>query len=115
MRDYSVTQRFLFPNPTVAQSHLFTKYEEKTVLQIMNLAADENEANECDGISAQQKQGFAALNTGRKKGKDNVSQFVLERIQFSCSISAGLIVHVTESGGMLQKRGTRNKHGGKGK
>ena len=37
--------------------------------------------------------------------------FVLERIQFSCSISAGLIVHVVESGGMLQKRGTRNKHG----
>ena len=54
MRGYSVTQRFLFPNPTVAQSHLFTKYEEKTVLQIMNLAAYENEANECDGTSAQQ-------------------------------------------------------------
>ena len=82
MRGYSVTQRFLFPNPTVAQSHLFTKHEEKTVLQIMNLAAYENEGNECDGISAQQKQGFAALNTGRKKGKYNVSQFVLERIQF---------------------------------
>ena len=39
--------------------------------------------------------------------------FVLERIQFSCSISAGLIVHVVEGGGMLQKRGTRNKHGGR--
>ena len=39
--------------------------------------------------------------------------FVLERIQFSCSVSAGLIVHVVESGGMLQKRGTRNKHGGR--
>ena len=39
--------------------------------------------------------------------------FVLERIQFSCSISAGLIVHVVESGGMLQKRGTRNKLGGR--
>ena len=44
----------MFPNSTVAQSHLFTKYEEKTVLQIMNLAAYENEANECDGTSAQQ-------------------------------------------------------------
>ena len=41
------------------------------------------------------------------------NNFVLERIQFSCSISAGLIVHEVESGGMLQKRGTRNKHGGR--
>ena len=35
----------------------------------MNLAAYANEANECDGINTQQKQGFAALNMGRKKGK----------------------------------------------
>ena len=78
----------------------------------MNLAAYANEANECDGISTQQKQGFAALNIGRKKGKYYVCHnFVLERIQFSCSISAGLIVRVVESEGMLQKRGTRNKHG----
>ena len=41
------------------------------------------------------------------------NNFVLERIQFSCPISAGLIVHEVESGGMLQKRGTRNKHGGR--
>ena len=80
----------------------------------MNLAAYANEANECDGISMQQKQGFAALNMGRKKGKYYVCHnFVLERIQFSCSVSAGLIVHVVESGGMLKKRGTRNKHGGR--
>ena len=37
--------------------------------------------------------------------------FVLQRIQFSCSVSAGLIVHVVESGVMLKKRGTRNKRG----
>ena len=79
----------------------------------MNLAACAKEANECDGISTQQKQGFAALNMRRKKGKYTRHNFVLERIQFSCSISAGLIVHVVESGGMLQKRGTRNKHGGR--
>ena len=80
----------------------------------MNLAAYENEANECDDISTQQKQGFAALNIGRRKGKYYVCHnFVLERIQFSCSISAGLIVHVVESVGMLQKRGTRKKHRGK--
>ena len=80
----------------------------------MNLAAYANEANECDGISMQQKQGFAALNMGRKKGKYYVRHnFVLERIQFSCSVSAGLIVHVVESGVMLKKRGTRNKHGGR--
>ena len=36
----------------------------------MNLAAYENEANECDGTSAQQKQEFAALNMhGEEKGK----------------------------------------------
>ena len=53
----------------------------------MNLAAYANEANECDGISTQQKQGFAALNIGRKKGKYYVCHnFVLERIQFSCSM-----------------------------
>ena len=39
--------------------------------------------------------------------------FVLQRIQFSCSVSAGLIVHVVESGVMLKKRGTRNKRGGR--
>ena len=77
----------------------------------MNLAACAKEANECDGISTQQKQGFAALNMRRKKGKYTRHNFVLERIQFSCSISAGLIVRVVESEGMLQKRGTRNKHG----
>ena len=50
----------------------------------------------------------------REKGKYYVCHnFVLERIQFSCSVSAGLIVHVVESGGMLQKRGTRNKLGGR--
>ena len=50
----------------------------------------------------------------REKGKYYVCHnFVLERIQFSCSVSAGLITHVVESGGMLQKRGTRNKHGGR--
>ena len=70
MRGYSVTQRFLFPNSTVAAiPFVLTKYEEKTILQIMNLAAYANEANECDGINTQQKQGFAALNMGRKKGK----------------------------------------------
>ena len=80
----------------------------------MNLAAYENEANECDDISTQQKQGFAALNIGRRKKKYYVRHnFVLERIQFSCSILAGLIVHVVESGGMLQKRGARNKRGGR--
>ena len=78
----------------------------------MNLAACAKEANECDGISTQQKQGFAALNMRRKKRKYYMRHnFVLERIQFSCSISAGLIVRVVESEGMLQKRGTRNKHG----
>ena len=82
----------------------------------MNLAAYANEANECDGISTQQKQGFAALNIGRKKGKYYVCHnFVLERIQFSCSVSAGLIVHVVESGGMLKKRGTRNEEQARGK
>ena len=35
----------------------------------MNLAAYAKDANECDGISTQQKQGFAALNMRRKKGK----------------------------------------------
>ena len=36
----------------------------------MNLAACAKEANECDGISTQQKQGFAALNMqGEEKGK----------------------------------------------
>ena len=34
--------------PQSLQVQLFTKYQEKTVLQIMNLAAYENEANECD-------------------------------------------------------------------
>ena len=79
----------------------------------MNLGAYENEANECDGISAQQKQGFAALNTGRKKGKYHVPQFCLRKnsvfmFNFSwphCSCSW--------KRGMLQKRGTRNKHGGR--
>ena len=33
----------------------------------MNLAAYANEANECDVISTQQKQGFAALNMGGKR------------------------------------------------
>ena len=33
------------------------------------------------------------------------------RIQFLRSISACLIVHAVESGGMLRKRGTGNKHG----
>ena len=80
----------------------------------MNLAAYANKANECDGIDTHQKEGFAALNLGRKKGKFYAcNNFVLERIQFSCSISASLIVHAVESGGMLQKRGTRNKHGGR--
>ena len=47
----------------------------------MNLAAYENEANECDDISTQQKQGFAALNIGRRKKKYYVCHnFVLERI-----------------------------------
>ena len=56
MRVYSVTQRFLFPNSTVAAiPFVLTKYEEKTILQIMNLAAYANEANECDGIIMQQK------------------------------------------------------------
>ena len=41
--------------------------------------------------------------------------FVLKRIQFSCSISAGLVVHVVESGGMLQKRGKRNEEQARGK
>ena len=103
MRGYSVTQRFLFPNSTVAAIPFVYKIPEKTVLQILNLAACAKEANECDGISTQQKQEFAALNMRHN--------FVLERIQFSCSISAGLIVRVVESEGMLQKRGTRNKHG----
>ena len=53
--------------PQSPQSHLFTKYEEKTVLQIMNLAAYANEANECDGISMQQNYGFAALNMGKRE------------------------------------------------
>ena len=111
MRGYSVAQRFLFPNFTVAAIPFVYKIREKTVLQIMNLAACAKEANECDGISTQQKQGFAALNMRRKKGKYTRHNFVLERIQLSCSISAGLIVRVVESEGMLQKRGTRNKHG----
>ena len=76
----------------------------------MNLAAYANEANECDGISTQQKQGFAALNMGRKKGKYYVCHnFVLEGIQFSCSLSAGLIVH---SGDVTK---TRNEEQARGK
>ena len=35
----------------------------------MNFAAYASETNECDGKSTQQKQGFVALNVGRKKGK----------------------------------------------
>ena len=51
---------------------------------------------------------------GRKKGKYYVCHnFVLERIQFSCSVSAGLIVHVVESGGMLKT--TRNEEQARGK
>ena len=41
--------------------------------------------------------------------------FVLERIQFSCSISAGLIVHVVESGGDVTKTRKEEQAGGKGK
>ena len=52
------------------------------------VAAYAIEANECHGISTQQKPGFAALNMGRKKGKYHVCHnFVLGRIQFSCSCS----------------------------
>ena len=50
---------------------------------------------------------------GGKRENIMCHNFALERIQFSCSISAGLTVHVVESRGMLQKRGTRNKHGGR--
>ena len=78
----------------------------------MNLAAYASETYKWDDKSTQKNQGIKALNMWRRREKYYVRHnFVLGRIQFLRSISACLIVHVVENGGMLRKRGTGNKHG----
>ena len=75
----------------------------------MNLAAYTKEANECEGISTQEKQGFAALNMGRKKRKYHVCQFSFH-VQFQlASLFTQLIA------GECYKNEERGKSTGEGK